>query len=210
MQCWKKYKGFWKTTLDVVNQPHLAPWWSCCYNKFPSRYPQHAQFCVFLVGVLVTLRSVESPYWIPDPILSGSSSPVNDKRRLYIETFLVLLRVPAVRTLLPEVKLQLGYVALTQTKGTVIQSYLQFIHSLMIFSYKQDFFPGGGGGDCGVSPYPTKILSISPSDTCPRFWTEACPPQPRFVPENFKNLNTFLCQIWLILSSKVPQKAVYA
>ena len=56
----------------------------------------------------------------------------------------------------------------------------------------QGFFPGGTGG----VPHPVKILPIPPpSDTCPRFWTKACPPQPRFVPENLKNLNTFLCQI---------------
>ena len=48
------------------------------------------------------------------------------------------------------------------------------------------FFPGGG--------HPAKILPIPPSDTCARFWTKACPPQPRFVPKNLKNLNTFLCQ----------------
>ena len=54
----------------------------------------------------------------------------------------------------------------------------------------QGFFLGGTGG----SPHPAKILPIPPpSDTCPRFWTKACPPQPRFVPENWKNLNTFLC-----------------
>ena len=62
------------------------------------------------------------------------------------------------------------------------------------------FFPWGGQG----VPHPAKILPIPPSDTCPRFWTKACPPQPRFIPENLKNLNTFLCQIWLLLSSKVP------
>ena len=64
----------------------------------------------------------------------------------------------------------------------------------------QGFFSGGATG----SPHLAKILPIPPSDTCPRFWTKGCPPpQPRFVPENLKNLNTFLCQIWLLLSSKV-------
>ena len=71
------------------------------------------------------------------------------------------------------------------------------------------FFPGGwevpSSGENFVNPpNPAKILSILPSDTCPHFWIKACPPQPRFVPENLKNLNTFLCQIWLLLSSKVP------
>ena len=33
------------------------------------------------------------------------------------------------------------------------------------------------------------------SNTCPHFWTKACSPQPRFIPENLKRLNTFLCQI---------------
>ena len=37
----------------------------------------------------------------------------------------------------------------------------------------QGFFLGGLGG----SPHPAKILPIPPpSDTCPRFWTKACPP----------------------------------
>ena len=60
------------------------------------------------------------------------------------------------------------------------------------------FFSWGG------SPHLAKILPIPPSDTCPRFWTKACPPQPRFVPENLKILNTFLCQIWLLLIQLIP------
>ena len=48
-------------------------------------------------------------------------------------------------------------------------------------------FPGGPGGPQSgenfANPPP-------PIDTCPLFWTKACPP-PRFVPENLKNLNTF-------------------
>ena len=37
------------------------------------------------------------------------------------------------------------------------------------------------------------------------------PPPPRqgSSPKNLKNLNTFLCQIWLLLSSKVPLKSVF-
>ena len=58
----------------------------------------------------------------------------------------------------------------------------------------QGFFPGGTGG----SPHPAKILPIPPSDTCPRFWTKACPPPAEVRPwkfEKFKyifvsNLNT--------------------
>ena len=62
------------------------------------------------------------------------------------------------------------------------------------------FFLGG----LGVSPSGKNFVN-PPSDTCPRFWTKACPPlPPRFVPENWKNLKIFLCQIWLLLSSKVP------
>ena len=52
-------------------------------------------------------------------------------------------------------------------------------------------------GDWGGPPIRRKICQSPPSDTCPHFWTKAGPPQPRFVPENLKNLNTFLCQIWL-------------
>ena len=59
-------------------------------------------------------------------------------------------------------------------------------------------------GGLGGPPIRRKFCQSPPSDTCPRFWTKACPPQLRFVPENLKNLNTFLCQIWLLLSSKVP------
>ena len=52
------------------------------------------------------------------------------------------------------------------------------------------FFLGDGGRE---------ILSIPPSDTCPRFWTKACPSQPRFIPPKFEkfkyifvpNLTTF-------------------
>ena len=55
----------------------------------------------------------------------------------------------------------------------------------------QGLFPGGTGG----SPHRQKFCQSPPSDTCPRFWTKACPPKPRFVPENLKNLITFLCQI---------------
>ena len=53
-----------------------------------------------------------------------------------------------------------------------------------------------GGGDWEVL-HPVKILSISPPpiNTCPHFWTKACPPWPWFVPKSLKNLNTFLCQI---------------
>ena len=40
----------------------------------------------------------------------------------------------------------------------------------------------------------------------PPFWTASR----GSFPENLKNLNTFLCQIWLLLSSKVPfKKAVF-
>ena len=61
----------------------------------------------------------------------------------------------------------------------------------------QGFFLGGLGG----SPHLAKILSIPPSILVPVFGTMLVPPpQPRFVPENLKNLNTFLCPIWLLLS----------
>ena len=67
------------------------------------------------------------------------------------------------------------------------------IKNIMIF---QGFFPGGTGG---VSPSGENFANSPPSDTCPHFWTKACPPQPRYVSENLKNLNTFLCQNWLLL-----------
>ena len=60
----------------------------------------------------------------------------------------------------------------------------------------QGFFLGGWG-----SPIQWKFCqSPPPIDTCHHFWTKACPPppQPRFIPENLTNLNTFLCQIWLL------------
>ena len=62
------------------------------------------------------------------------------------------------------------------------------------------FISWGTGG-----PHPAKTLSIPPPSTLvPVFGPSLVPPQLRFVPENWKNLNTFLCQIWLLLSSKVP------
>ena len=65
----------------------------------------------------------------------------------------------------------------------------------------QGFFLGGTGGP----PQLAKILSIPPIQHLSPFLDQGLsPPQARFVPENLKNLNTFLCQIWLLLSSKVP------
>ena len=54
------------------------------------------------------------------------------------------------------------------------------------------------GGDWGV-PQPAKILSTPPSDTCPHFWTKACPPPAEVCPRKFEkfeyifvsNLTTF-------------------
>ena len=78
-------------------------------------------------------------------------------------------------------------------------SILNYLSSgIPILDLSQGFFQGDGGPPSG------KNFVNPPPDTCPRFWTKACPPQPRFVPENLRNLNTFLCQIWLLLSSKVP------
>ena len=68
---------------------------------------------------------------------------------------------------------------------------------LILHNWNPGFFPG-------VPPSGKNFVNSPPSDTCPCFWTKACPPQPRFVPENLTNLNKFLCQIWLLLSSKVP------
>ena len=97
-----------------------------------------------------------------------------------------------------------GYLNLPQMTITltyVDESILFLVQYIWNQTTKQVFFLGGTGGP----PIWQKFCqSPPPSDTCPRFWTKACPPQPRFVPENFKNLNTFLCQMWLLLSSKVP------
>ena len=63
------------------------------------------------------------------------------------------------------------------------------------------FFPGGG---LGGPPHPAKILPIPPIWHLSPFLDQGLsPPQPRFVPENLKNLNSFLCQIWPLLSWKV-------
>ena len=64
----------------------------------------------------------------------------------------------------------------------------------------QGFFLGGWG----VSPIRQKFCQSPHLTLVPVFGPRLVPPQPRFVPENLKNLNTFLCQIWLLLSSKVP------
>ena len=61
------------------------------------------------------------------------------------------------------------------------------------------FFSWGG------SPHPAKILPIPPIRHLSPFLDQGLsPPQPRFVPENLKNLNTFLCQIWLLLIQLIP------
>ena len=84
--------------------------------------------------------------------------------------------------------------------------WLTLIINYMIYHQcqHQSFFLGGTGGPpirwkfC-QSPHPTPV---------PVFGPRLVPTQPRFIPENLKNLNTFLCQIWLLLSSKVPLKSV--
>ena len=58
-------------------------------------------------------------------------------------------------------------------------------------------------------PHPAKKLSIPPSNTCPRFLDQGLSSPAKVRPPKFENLNTFLCQIWLLLSSKVPYKAVF-
>ena len=46
----------------------------------------------------------------------------------------------------------------------------------------QGFFPGGTGG-----PPSSENFANPPSDTCPRFWTKACPPPPAEVrPQKFE------------------------
>ena len=58
------------------------------------------------------------------------------------------------------------------------------------------FFLGGTGG---VPPIRRKFCQSPPSDTCPRFWTKACPPPAEVCPRKFEkfkyifvwNLTTF-------------------
>ena len=64
----------------------------------------------------------------------------------------------------------------------------------------QGFFPEGMGG----SPIWQKFCQSHPIWHLSQFLDRGFSPQPRFFPENLKNLNTFLCQIWLLFSSKVP------
>ena len=64
------------------------------------------------------------------------------------------------------------------------------------------FFPGG-------SPHPAKILPIPPYPTLVSiFGPRLVPPPAEVRPRQFEKY-TFLCQIWLLLSSKVPLKAVF-
>ena len=68
------------------------------------------------------------------------------------------------------------------------QDHLPYIGKL-----NQGFFPGG---DWGGPPIRRKFCQSPPHPTLvPVFGPRLVPPQPRFVPENLKNLNTFLCQI---------------
>ena len=61
----------------------------------------------------------------------------------------------------------------------------------------QGFFPGGGLG--GSPPSGKNFANPPPSDTCPRFWTKACPPSAEVRPRKFEkfkyifvsNLTTF-------------------
>ena len=68
------------------------------------------------------------------------------------------------------------------------------------------FFPGGTGG-----PHPAKILLIPSIRHLSPFLDQglSSPPQPRFVPKNLKNLNTFLCQIWLLLRGYCTQASFW-
>ena len=44
----------------------------------------------------------------------------------------------------------------------------------------------GGGGDWGVPPSGENFDNPPPSDTCPRFWTKACPPPAEVRPRKFE------------------------
>ena len=66
---------------------------------------------------------------------------------------------------------------------------------------RQVFFQGGLG-----VPHPVKILSIPHRHLSPFLDQGLSPPLPRFIP---KNLNTFWCQIWLLLSSKYLKKLYF-
>ena len=82
-------------------------------------------------------------------------------------------------------------------------TYLRSPVGIMYVTF-QGFFLGGLG-----VPHPAKILLIPPIRHLSPFLDQGLSPQPMFVPENLKNLNTFLCQIWLLLSSKVPKKLYF-
>ena len=60
----------------------------------------------------------------------------------------------------------------------------------------QGFFRVG----LGVPPSSENFVNPSPIRHLSLFLDQGLSPQPRFVPENLKNLNTFLCQSWLLLS----------
>ena len=61
-----------------------------------------------------------------------------------------------------------------------------------IIPWGRVFFPGGTGG---VPPSGENFANPPHPTLVPVFGPRLVPPQPRFVPENLKNLNTFLCQI---------------
>ena len=65
-------------------------------------------------------------------------------------------------------------------------------HYYIVLLLVLGFFPGGTGG----FPIWQKFCQSPPSDTCPRFWTKACPPSAEVRPRKFKyifvsNLTTF-------------------
>ena len=60
----------------------------------------------------------------------------------------------------------------------------------LLQTIRQGFFRGGMGGPPGKNFANPPHLTLVPV-----FGPRLVPPQPRFIPENLKNLNTFLCQI---------------
>ena len=88
-----------------------------------------------------------------------------------------------------------------KNRGATISKNRYIVEDMKIKIWKSEVDPGSQGfflGGLGV-PHPAKILSIPHPTPVPVFVPRLVPPQPRFVPENLKNLNTFLCQIWLLL-----------
>ena len=67
------------------------------------------------------------------------------------------------------------------------------------------FFPGGDGGN----PIRQNFCQSPPIDTCPRFWTKACPPPAEVRPRKFEKFKYIFVSNLTTFKLKSKKKAVF-